>query len=358
MNSTSSLANDQAAAGPGLRGPRSGPRRTRAVAAILLGLMGCREPLPVPVPEAEAHYVRGQIFGTRWSAVWTEPHLVEAEVRSAFQEVFEDVDLATSGWRDDSEVAGFQAAAAGEPRPIGATLEAVLGIALEVARASGGAFDPTVGPLVRLWGFGPEGAQQLPSDAEVEATLAGVGWDELTLGPGTLTPRRTGLELDLSGVAKGLAVDGMAARLQVLGSTNFLVEIGGEFVAGGVRPGGGPWRLGIERPALRPDSTPELWRAIEVSDQALATSGNYRNVRGEGNERYGHTIDPRTGRPVDNDVFSVTVLADSCALADALATAFLVLGPGEAESILGGYPGVQAIFLLAAEGGPREITLP
>ncbi len=325
---------------------------------IFVGLFGCHEPALVPAAEQEAHYVRGQVFGTRWSAVWTEPELEEAQVLSAFEEVFEDVDLAASTWRADSEVAEFQTAPAGEARPIGATLEAILGIALDVAQASGGAFDPTVGPLVRLWGFGLDGASELPSGAEVEATRARVGWDALKLEPGLLTSQHPGLELDLSGVAKGLAVDAMAARLQALGSANFLVEIGGEFVANGHRPGGEPWRLGIERPAIRPDSAPELWRTLEISGLALATSGNYRNVRGEGQERYGHTIDPRTGRPVDNGVHSVTVLADSCALADALATACLVLGPEQAMPMLARYSGVQAIFLLGGADGLSEITLP
>ena len=276
--------------------------------------------------------------------------------------VFEAVDEATSSWRADSEVRRLSSAASGESHAIGSTLQEVLRLAFEVAEASGGAFDPTVGPLVRLWGFGPDGAQAQPTEQELQRELVRVGWESYRLEQGELTTLVDGLELDLSGVAKGYAVDGMAAVLAEAGAQDFLVEIGGEFVAYGERPGGGAWRLGIERPAVQPGAAPVLWRAVDVSGRALATSGNYRNVRGAGDQRYGHTIDPRTGRPVSHNTASVSVLAPTCALADALATALLVLGPEHSQALLDAYPGVEAIFLVEdplveGAGGLREVTL-
>jgi len=202
----------------------------------------------------------------------------------------------------------------------------VVKFALRVAADSDGAFDPTVGPAVNLWGFGPKKTRpRLPSDEQIAAVLARVGYDQLEVqqNPPALRKSNPTLSLDLSAIAKGYAVDAISDLLAEEGYDRSMVEIGGEVRTRGLKPDDLPWRIGIEKPDTGGRS---IQRIVELRDAALATSGDYRNFFERDGVRYSHTIDPTTGRPVQHRLATVTVVADSCMEADALATAVLVMG--------------------------------
>nr|WP_277923848.1 FAD:protein FMN transferase [Sphingomonas hankookensis] len=229
-----------------------------------------------------------------------------------------------SHWEPTSDLCRFNALAAGGWTDLSPDFAAVVDLSLRVAHASGGAFDPTIGRLVDLWGFGPPGPQPEPAAAAIAAARAASGWQRLRRDPGGGRLRQPGgLALDLSGVAKGYAVDAVADLLAARGVRHCLVEIGGELAGRGMRPDGDPWWVDLEQPVgIRPSPL-----RIALHECAVATSGNY--VRGD------HSIDPRNGRPATNGVVSVSVIAATAVLADALATAIAV-----------GYPAGETIGLL------------
>jgi len=236
-----------------------------------------------------------------------------------------DVNQSMSTYISDSEINRLNAEPVSNAFVLSQPLFDVLSMSQDVAEMSDGAFDITVGPLVNLWGFGPGKAQTLPSDADIEKTLRKTGYQALQLNPSGLTAVKTKtLALDLSAIAKGYGVDVIVDYLAALGATDFMVEIGGEVRTRGLSPRGTPWRIGIETPTLR-RGVP--FSAVQLKDQAIATSGDYRNYIEREGKRFSHTIHPATGRPVTHKLASVTVLHTSCAMADALATALNVLGP-------------------------------
>ena len=222
--------------------------------------------------------------------------------------------------------------------------------ALALAEESGGAYDPTVGPLVNAWGFGPhQRAFEPPSPAAVEAARARCGWRRVKLDPERRAAwQEGGTYLDLSSIAKGHGVDRAAQALDALGATGYLVEVGGELRARGLRPDGQPWRVAVEVP----DASDAHALALPLRDLSIATSGDYRRHAGSGDARYAHTIDPRDGQPVRNGVASVTVLHADCMQADALATALTVLGETEGLDLARRH-GLAALFILREAGGFR-----
>ena len=201
----------------------------------------------------------------------------------------------------------------------------MLAAALAIREASGGAFDPAAGALSELWGFGAGGRRKsVPADAAIATALAASGADGIELA-GNRARRIRDVALDLSGIGKGHAVDRLAATCRAHGCGDFLVEIGGEYVGAGIRPDAQPWWVELENPpliALAP-------LRIAACDVAVATSGDYRRFIPVGSSRLGHTLDPRTGRPIENGVVSVSVIAANCMSADVWATALTVLGPEE-----------------------------
>ncbi len=221
----------------------------------------------------------------------------------------------------------------------------VVEFALKVASETGGAFDPTVGPVVNLWGFGPDKNQELPpTEANLAAARLLIGYTKLAVraDPPALRKSHPGLYVDLSAIAKGFAVDEISKLLSKLGFVSSMVEIGGEVRTQGSKPGNSPWRIGVEKPDAKGRSLLEVFR---LHDAALATSGDYRNFFEHKGIRYSHTIDPTTARPVQHQLATVSVLAETCLEADALATALLVLGDRD------GYAwclehGVAALFLI------------
>ena len=265
-------------------------------------------------------------------------------IRDLVESRLEAVDRAMSTYRADSEISRFNQLAAGESLVFSEETWAILELAWQVREASGGAFDPTVGPLVNAWGFGAPGRDLSPTPpAHDHLTLLrqGVGAIELSPEDQRVLKLDSGAALDLSAIAKGWATDRVSEDLTKAGYAHHLVEIGGEVRTAGHSSTGDPWRIAIERPpsrmaelesddpseAAENTAPPGLQQVLEFTDGALATSGDYRNYWERDGTRYSHTIDPRSGRPVEHALASASVFHETCAVADAYATALMVLGP-------------------------------
>ena len=301
-------------------------------------------------------------MGTTWSSTITRQQRFDSADRrtlqSAISDALEQVNRTMSTYSPDSDLTRFNEAPAGSEIPVDLGVLQVLAISRRVHQASQGAFDPTVGPLVDLWGFGPDQASdRAPSQAARDQALALVGFDQIEVQAETLTKRRAGQRLDLSAVAKGYGVDRAALALVQRGVSNFLLEVGGEVAVRGERPGGGPWRLVVEDASQRPrtDADQPVLVRLLLSDQALATSGDYRIWRElVDGTRISHTIDPRTGAPTTSQVASASVVAPSCAVADAWATALMVLGESGLAAIED-LPEVEALLQINGDAGLRLV---
>lgn len=228
----------------------------------------------------------------------------------------------------------------------------VFTLAQRISEATGGAFDITVAPLVNAWGFGFKQGTT-PSDAQIDSLLQFVGMDKVQLQGDTLTKTDPCLMLDCSAIAKGYGVDGVADYLEGTGIHDYMIEIGGEIRVSGTNPQGKPWHIGIIKPVDDPlaQDTGDIQQVVEVSNTAIATSGNYRNYYEQDGRKIAHTIDPRTGRPVQRNILSATVLAPDCATADAFATAFMVVGLDEARQILEKQTNLKVYFICADKQG-------
>jgi thiamine biosynthesis lipoprotein len=296
----------------------------------------------------------GPTMGTTYKVTVVAP-LSEAEQRSieaAIAEELAEVDRQMSTWRSDSEISRFNAHAQTTPFAASRGFLEVVHAANQISAASDGAFDITVSPLIAAWGFGPKGRDTNapePTQAELAALTPSVGWQHLRvdLANNTLQKDTPLLRIELSAIAPGHAADRIAARLRDLGFTRTLVDVGGEILASGHAAHGGPWRLGVERPDTQGGV---VQRMLPVTDQALATSGDYRNYYEVDGVRRSHTIDPRSKRPIAHRLASVSVLQPSAMLADGWATALNVLGP-EAGLELATKRSIPALFLLREPDG-------
>ena len=273
-----------------------------------LALLACGAP-------PQTHELRGEALGTIWHVKWQGP--ANARAKDAVVGALTDVDRKMSTWKADSEIRQLGA----EPRQVSADTYDTVRAALDLARTTGGAFDPTVQPLVELWGFHGKPRADLPSPAELAQARARVGYDKVVIGERSVA-LRDGAELDLSAIAKGHAVDRVSDALFQLGLTDHMVEVGGEVRVRGDRDGAG-WRLGVSTPR---EGATDLIEVLSLADAAMATSGNYRNVYEVDGRKVVHTLDPRSGQPVQGEVASATVVASTCRDADGWATALMVLG--------------------------------
>jgi thiamine biosynthesis lipoprotein len=234
----------------------------------------------------------------------------------------------------DSDVSRLSSAPAGTAVRVDPRTAQVLALAGDIHRRSGGAYDVTVGPLVKLYKYTGRELKRLPTDEEIAAALKKVGTDKLVLDEkkGTAALSADGMLVDLSSIAKGFAVDRALEVLRRGGARAALVEIGGEVRAYGLKPDGSPWKVGIRHPRSE-----QLLGALDATDRAVATSGDYHKYFKQGGRRASHILDPRTGRPLVGGAVSVTVLAPECGLADGLATAISVLGARRGLDLLESY---------------------
>jgi thiamine biosynthesis lipoprotein len=301
----------------------------------------------------------GATMGTMFTVKFVVPGRVRAaalaELRDSVEARLDRVNGLMSTYDSTSELSRFNRTPTTDPYPLSPPTIAVLRISQAVSQATGGAFDVTVGPLVDSWGFGADGRpERVPQEDELVALAARVGFRKLSVDAegGSVTKAHPELEVDLSAVAKGYAVDRVADALFVLGYDAYLVEIGGELRGVGVKPGNEPWRVGVEAPD--PGSR-SIYTVIELTDASIATSGDYRNFYEEDGIRYSHLIDPRTSRSTPYTGASVTVLHASAAVADAWATALSVMGPTEGPEVAE-REGIAAFFIMRGDGAFETIA--
>ena len=231
----------------------------------------------------------------------------------------------------------------------------VFALAMKISDSTNGAFDITVAPLVNAWGFGFKGGA-MPSHHQVDSLKALVGYHKVSLTNGRVSKTDPRIMLDCSSIAKGYGCDVVAKFLSAKGIDNYMVEIGGEIVTHGISEKRLPWKIGVTKPVDDSLSVnQELQTVINVTDKAMATSGNYRNFYYKNGRKYAHTIDPATGYPVQHTILSSTVIADDCATADAYATAFMVMGLDKAKAVLSRHPELMAYFILAGADGNNDV---
>lgn len=263
-------------------------------------------------------------MGVSWTLqACPPPRLTADDLRAAVQGAVNAVVLQMSGWEPDSDISRFNRAPSGSWHDLPTHFATVIDRALHWARESDGAFDPSVGRLTDLWGFGPAGPRDRPPvGQDLDRPWSRSGWMRLERRGDALL-QTGGLELDLSGIAKGYGVDAALAAVQALGVRHALVEIGGELRGAGVQPNGQPWWVEIETPPGMATDEPLV---VALHGLALATSGDWRRFRMDNGRRRSHTLDPRSGQPVEAAAASVSVLAGTCMDADALCTVLMVLG--------------------------------
>lgn len=273
----------------------------------------------------------GRIFGTTYHITYQSDDNLKKEI----EETLKAVDQEFSMFNPQSTVALINE---GKRPTLSDDFLEVYQLAQQVNEESDGAFDITVAPLVNAWGFGFK-SQQMPNNHQIDSLRRLVGMEHVSLagakGSQYVRFQRPRMMLDFSAIAKGYGTDRVARLLMSHDVANFMVEIGGEVYAKGNSEKRLPWRIGVSKPVDDPDNdAQELETVLNVTNQAMATSGNYRNFYYKGGRKYAHTIDPKTGRPVQHSLLSATVLAPTCAEADAYATSFMVMGLDKARQVL------------------------
>ncbi len=293
-------------------------------------------------------HLSGPTMGTVYNVKYVDTAGVDAQALAAgIEQELAKINQLMSTYIQISELSRFNNWASTEPFPVSGETIAVIQEAQRLGELSNGLLDVTVGPLVNIWGFGPSNKpKSIPSSADIANTKKVVGYDKLIIEGNTLTKTEPSLYVDLSTIAKGYAVDRLAAILEEFGLNNYLVEIGGEMRLAGLKQSQEPWKIAIEKPEMTTRSTQKI---ISVGNNAIATSGDYRNYYEEDGVRYSHLIDPKTGYPISHNLVSVTVIHPSSMTADGLATALNVMGTEKALA-LAEQEGL-AVFLIARENG-------
>ncbi len=317
------------------------------LALAVVALAGCSFE-----PEENVWEISGPVFGTSYhiNVVLTDDQERLETLASGIEEVLEGVDASMSTWRPDSELSRFnQRQDQSDWIPVSDGLFRVLQKAAVISALTDGAFDVTIGPVVNLWGFGPQARPEtIPPDKELRQVLSATGFDKLELKADPPSVRATPTQyVDLSAIAKGYGVDAVARYLDSEGVQAYLVEIGGEVRVNGRKPDGSTWRLAIEQPI---SEGRQVNRVVALESRSMATSGDYRNYYESEGRRYSHTIDPETGEPISHNLASVTVIAEDCMTADALATGFNVMGYERANA-LAVRENIPAYFIVRTDEG-------
>lgn len=306
--------------------------------------------IPVMMGHKDEPYQRnsGFIFGTSYNITYqcAEDHKADIEMALA------EVDASLSPFNDSSVITHVNR---NEDVVLDRLFLDVFRLAQKINEDTDGAFDITVAPLVNAWGFGFKNGVN-PDEKAIDSLRQVVGFRKVRLEDGKIMKADPRVMLDCSAIAKGYGVDVVANLLRKIGIKNFMVEIGGEVVTSGVNPDRHPWRIGVTKPTDDSLSVNnELQTVINVTDKAMATSGNYRNFYYKGGRKYAHTIDPKTGYPVQHSILSATVITNDCATADAYATSFMVLGMEKAKKILERHPEMMAYFIYSDDRGQNQV---
>jgi len=291
----------------------------------------------------------GRTMGTTYSIILISDSLVETQrIQNGIDSVLVEINRQMSTYIPESEISHFNRWESIEPFPVSKEFAFVVERALDIHKITGGAFDITVMPIVDLWGFFGMRMKNWtpPTDQQITNILERIGSDQLEVHQNQLIKRNPTLQIDVNAIAKGFGVDVVYDYIVNLGYKNCLVEIGGEVRCGGRNKNGEIWKIGIDIPSYNAIPGKQLADIIELEDQAMATSGDYRNfIEWEG-EIFSHAIDPRTGYPVKMNVGSATVFAPTCLEADAIATALMVLGEEEGNKLIRSLPEVSCLLIL------------
>lgn len=280
-----------------------------------------------PVVEAGKVRLSGPTMGTTYNITYLDDQ--DRDLKSSIDSLLEVFNQSLSTYIPGSELSKFNS---GDTLDYGLPyLYPVLEASKKIYENTNGAFDPTVGPLVNIWGFGPRGPE-LKDSVDISILLKTVGFTKIEFDKKHVRKKVTGIYLDFSAIAKGYGSDVVANFLSSKGIQNYLVEIGGELVAKGVNEKGELWKVGINRPEESANAS-DLMGIVALQDRAMATSGNYRNFYMRDSLRISHTIDPATGYPVNHSLLSATVVAKDCMTADAYATALMVMGKDKAIAL-------------------------
>ena len=297
---------------------------------------------------ADYQHDSGLVFGTSYNITYQSNDNLKPEIEKALAEV----DASLSPFNEKSVITHVNK---NEAVTLDDHFITVFRLSSEIYKDTEGAFDITVAPLVNAWGFGFKNGIT-PDCHAIDSLMQVVGFDKVKLQDGKIIKTDDRLMLDCSAIAKGYGVDAVARLLKSKGIDNYMVEIGGEIVASGENPKGAPWRIGVSKPD--DDSvnvSNEIQGIINITNRAMATSGNYRNFYYKGGKKYAHTIDPKTGCPVQHSILSATVVSDECAKADAYATAFMVMGLDKAKAVLARHKDMMAYFIYSDDKGNNKV---
>ncbi len=322
------------------------------IIVCIMGLM-----LAANCDSKREHLIAGRTMGTTYQVKVVTGNLGSVKgLKEKVDQRLDEINRSMSPYLPESEISRFNRfQETGIEFPVSVDFHQVMRAAMRMHALSDGAWDGTVNPLVDLWGFGRTGrGGNPPPDEKITTLLGEVGFEAIEIREhGALVKRRASVTLDLSSIAKGFGVDQVAKVVRGFGFTDFLVEIGGETYASGRRRDRQLWRVGINTP--QPDARPDdIYAIVALQDQALATSGDYRNFFVKDGVRYSHIIDPRTGYPVANRVVSVSIQGPECTLADGLATAVLVMGAEKGLALIDRLEGIEGLIIVARPDGRLE----
>ncbi|MDY6267181.1 MAG: FAD:protein FMN transferase [Prevotella sp.] len=290
----------------------------------------------------------GMVFGT----VYNITYQYDSDIKQDIEAELQKVDNSLSPFNKTSIISKVNR---NENPKVDAMFAEVFNLAAKVSSETGGAFDITVAPLVNMWGFGTKQFHR-PDKESVDSLMRFVGFHKVSLRDGHVVKSDPRIQLDCSAIAKGYGCDVVARYLRSKGIKNFMIEIGGEVVTSGQNEKQLPWKIGVTKPtddSLQDNQ--ELQTILNVTDKAMATSGNYRNFYIDGGRKLAHTIDPHTGYPVQHSLLSSTVIASDCATADAYATSFMVLGVEKAKEVLSRHPELMAYFIYSDKNGKMNV---
>lgn len=290
---------------------------------------------------------KGMVFGTTYNITYQCDSDLHASIKAELQRV----DDALSPFNKHSIITAINN---NEDIEVNGMFSDVFTLAQKISEDTEGAFDITVAPLVNAWGFGFKSGTA-PTKNNIDSLKAIIGYDKVRLEGKHVVKKDKRTMLDCSSIAKGYGSDVVARLLSSKGVQNYMVEIGGEIVTKGISQRRMPWKIGVTKPVDDSLSVnQEIQSVINVTDKAMATSGNYRNFYYKGGKKYAHTIDPHTGYPVQHNILSSTVIANDCATADAYATAFMVMGIEKAQELLKRHPEIMAYFIYAGNDGKNK----
>ncbi|MCR4773134.1 MAG: FAD:protein FMN transferase [Prevotella sp.] len=290
----------------------------------------------------------GFIFGTIYNVTYQYDHDINGEILQELNKV----DASLSTFNKTSIISQINS---GKSPTVDDMFADVFTLAADISKETDGAFDITVAPLVNMWGFGFK-HNTMPNSHSVDSIKHFIGYDKVALQGRKVVKKDQRVTLDCSAIAKGYGSDVIARLLKSKGIDNFMIEIGGEIVTKGLSEKRLPWKIGVTKPSDDSLNTnQEIQTVLNVTDKAMATSGNYRNFYYKGGKKYAHTIDPHSGYPVQHSLLSATVLANNCATADAYATAFMVMGIEKAKIILDKHPELMAYFIYADKNGKNAV---